>query len=383
MDSLLRAVPPSYRAAGVALALSAAAHGVAVVGLRMPMPGEDVELEAPAYRATLAAPAPVAEAPAPQVGVAVQPPPRPRRPRPTPPLPEETLAFLPEPAEVPAPFPALDEDLPAGDADGLAGAALASTGALAAPASRPIPGGGEPAAPAPDQVALAQPATPPAPPELPAFSRDALPAEVTISYRLTSAFADGEAEYAWKREGDRYEITGSARATGFFAVFLEGSIDQSATGLVTPQGLRPERFTERRGPTPEEGLAFDWDRRTVEFQRGDERRTGPITGNTVDWLSMIFQLAHLPPPHGEALELRVFTQRKMYEYRLQVVGLELIELPLGVVQALHLRHAGERPEQAVDVWLGVEQHHLPVKLRYPVARNRLMVEQSATSVRMR
>ena len=33
-----------------------------------------------------------------------------------------------------------------------------------------------------------------------------------------------------------------------------------------------------------------------------------------------------------------------------------------------------------DVWLGIDQHYLPVKLRYPVARNRFTVEQSATRV---
>jgi hypothetical protein len=38
------------------------------------------------------------------------------------------------------------------------------------------------------------------------------------------------------------------------------------------------------------------------------------------------------------------------------------------------------PSEVVDVWLGIEQNYLPVKLRYPVARNRLMVEQVATSV---
>jgi hypothetical protein len=35
------------------------------------------------------------------------------------------------------------------------------------------------------------------------------------------------------------------------------------------------------------------------------------------------------------------------------------------------------------VWLGLDQHYLPVKLRYPVARNRLIVEQSATVVSSR
>ena len=35
------------------------------------------------------------------------------------------------------------------------------------------------------------------------------------------------------------------------------------------------------------------------------------------------------------------------------------------------------------MWLGVDHHYLPVKLRYPVARNRFMVDQVATSITSR
>lgn len=339
---LLRPIPPGYRAATLAVAASALLHGAVLVGYRVPDEGGE-GLDAPVYTATLA-PAAVAEAP-PAPPPAPKPAPRPKR---SEPRPGETVAVLPAALETP-PDLALPE---------------------------------EESAPAPDVVALAQPAVVLAPPALPAFRPEDFPEELTIAYSLTSAFADGQAEYTWKRDGDRYEITGNARATGFFTLFLEGQIDQSASGRVTPEGLQPEQFTERRGTTPEEGLAFDWAARSVEFRRGDNRRSAPLAKSTVDWLSMIFQLAH-QPPKGDSMDLRVYTQRRLYEFRLAVVGVEDLELPFGTTRTLHLHHAGEKPEEAVDVWLGVDQHYLPVKLRYPVARNRLMVEQTATSVRAR
>ncbi len=66
-----------------------------------------------------------------------------------------------------------------------------------------------------------------------------------------------------------------------------------------------------------------------------------------------------------------------------MLGVEEIEIPLGHVRALHLRHVDPEDQQVVDVWLGIDQHYLPVKLRYPVARNRLMVDQSATEMTAR
>jgi hypothetical protein len=74
----------------------------------------------------------------------------------------------------------------------------------------------------------------------------------------------------------------------------------------------------------------------------------------------------------------VLTQRKLYRFKLKVLGEEEIEIPLGKVRTLHLRHVDPKDEtEVVDVWLGLDQSYLPVKLRYPVAKNRLMVDQVA------
>ena len=255
--------------------------------------------------------------------------------------------------------------------------------ALAALPGSPSDAGDEPPPPLlapPDIIALAQPAAPVKALEPAAFPVEALPGAIAIEYQLTSAFADGRATYRWEREGDNYRIRGEAAAEGFFTLFLEGQILQESRGTVGPAGLRPERFSEQKPNSSEEGLTFNWPGRTVTFERKGESRTGPLEDNTVDWLSMIFQLAHVPPTSG-VLEMQVFTQRKMYRFRLQVLGVEEIDIPLGRVRALHLRHEDPaRSAEAVDVWLGVDQHYLPVKLRYPVARNRLVVDQVATRV---
>ena len=142
----------------------------------------------------------------------------------------------------------------------------------------------------PERIAMAAPAAPIAALEIPPFPTQALPPKVSITYALSSIFADGRAEYTWSREGDRYEINGSMEAVGFFTVFLEGRITQQSRGTVTADGLRPESFVESRPGSPDEGLTFDWQRHSMTFNRNAETKEGPLTDNTVDWLSMIFQL---------------------------------------------------------------------------------------------
>ena len=342
------AIPARHRVLAAALALSLAAHAAIFAGI----PGRLASGDKPdvaSYSATLdlapapaAVPEPLAElAPLPKLRRLV-------RRAPLPPLVEAPVvaqaSAAPEPLiEVPPELPALEE---------------------------------------PQLLAMASPAAPleDAQAEFPVA---ALPANVSISYQITSAFADGRAVYSWEREGDNYRISADAEAEGLFTLFLEGQIHQESRGTVSELGLRPDSFVETRPNNVREGVEFDWRARQVKLFRGDNSKTSELRDNTVDWLSMIFQLAHVPPG-GDSTDLQVFTQRKLYRFRLEVLGVEQIEIPIGSVRALHLRHTDPKDSrEVVDVWLGLEQHNLPVKLRFPVARNRLIVEQVATEVTTR
>ncbi|MGZ5078805.1 MAG: DUF3108 domain-containing protein [Usitatibacter sp.] len=351
-----------YRVAGLAVVISAAVHAAVFVGLPLHIEPFD-EGNPVAYSASLdPAAATVTQAPAARLRRAASSKPRSR----LAPPPIAQAALEPLPALLPEPeIAALAPDLTQPKADAAA-EATAQAGA--------------------DVVALAQPtadaaAAAPAKTAAESFPVEALPANLSISYQLTSSWADGRAEYTWSRDGDNYTIKGEAEAVGFFTLFLEGRILQESRGTVTATGLRPQRFVERKPNSALEGLEFDWPAGQVTMDRGDlKKKTTPLTDNTVDWLSMIFQMAHKPPT-GDAMELRVFTQRKLYRFQLKILGEEEIQIPLGKVRALHLRHIDPDDEtEIVDVWLGIDQYHLPVKLRYPVARNRLVVEQIATKV---
>ncbi|HZZ91744.1 MAG TPA: DUF3108 domain-containing protein [Usitatibacter sp.] len=353
-----------HRVLLLALAASAALHAAVVIGLPGTLGADAADgagTPAPAYIATLAppprdpddlpkpAPPPGPRKPAPHRAAHRAPP----RPHVLVPPPPEPIVAQAEPLRVPAPLERI--------ADTQALAALETF----APLAEPVP-----------DLAAVEPDT---------FPVDALPDDLEIDYALTSAVADAHAVYRWQREGDHYRITGEGAADGFFSLFLEGRMVQESEGTVTPSGLRPARFIERKPDTQDEGLEFDWSAHQVTFELGEKKKTGKLADNSVDWLSMIFQLAHVPPPEGvHEMKISVLTQRKQYHFGLQAIGLEDIVIPLGHVRALHLRHVDtENPKEVVDVWLGLDQHYLPVKLRYPVAHNRLTVEQSATRLTSR
>jgi hypothetical protein len=348
-----------YRVPLLAVLVSTAVHAIVFVGIPQRIEAID-ERSAAIYSATLD---PAAET------VAVAAPPATRVAKPTV---RKPRAKKPQPLPVPAPVAQAEAQV----AEEPVPEIIAEATAITTPREEAKP----------DAVALAEPATPvettPVPePVVEPFPVEGLPAKLEIDYALKSSVADAHAVYRWSREGDSYSITGEGEADGFFSLFWEGRMLQESRGTVTSAGLRPDRFLEKKPNFADEGLEFDWTKRKVTFERGDNRNTSELTDNTVDWLSMIFQLAHVPPPPGaETMQLRVFTQRKLYKFDLKVLGVEEIRIPLGTVRALHLRHVDPDDKQVVDVWLGIDQHYLPVKMRYPVARNRFIVEQSATRV---
>ena len=354
-----------YRVVALAVVASAVVHAAVMMGVPQRIAALDDD-RPPLYEADLQAvnlDAPAAATAAPPAPTPVA---KPRARRASTPHPKSRIAPPPPPpVEAPAPVAADPATLPPEPV---------MVAKAEAPKLEPRP------EPPPEKVALAQPAVPVKSLEPPAFPTEALPANITIEYKLTSAFADGHATYRWARDGDSYRIEAEAEAEGFFALFLEGRILQESRGTMTSAGLRPDKFSERKPGGPPEGLEFDWAGKQVTFDRNGEKKTSALTDNTVDWLSMIFQLAHTPPS-AQAFDMQVFTQRRMYRFRLAVLGIEEVETPMGRVRAQHLRHFdAENPKEVVDVWLGVDQHYLPVKLRYPVARNRVVVEQVATRI---
>ena len=370
------AFPSRLRVAIVAMALSAALHAAVFMG--MPARLEERQAAEPTIITATLLPAAPRAAPVP----AVQPAPRrvAAKPRARRHPVRVAKATIPAPILAPPAAPAGPTISPEPPAPAIAPELTDFVAPNGVPMAAPETPLSDLVAFAAPPAAVASPNVPP-PPLTAQFPVKGLPAHLTIDYRLTSALVDARATYQWSREGDAYRITGEGEALGFFSLFVQGHILQESRGTVTPAGLRPDRFVEVKPGAGQEGLDFDWPDHTVTFEYGEHRKTSALTDDTVDWLTMIFQLAHVPPrTEAETLQLKVFTQRRLYDFHLKVLGVEEIQIPMGKVRALHLRHVDPEDGQAVDVWLGIDQHYLPVRMRYPVARNRLMVEQAATSI---
>lgn len=284
-------------------------------------------------------------APAPPPAAARTPPPAPTRAR---------------PAKPPRPVPERSDDAPAS-----APPSLPDTAATAPPpeadslASAP----GEPPA---DSAAAAPPsdALPEAPPDA-AMGPVAVPPAARLVYDVSAEVRrmhySAQAELQWQHDGTNYEAQLSVSA------FLIGARTQTSVGRLTPQGLAPSRFADKKRRS-EQAAHFDRERQRITFSANTPE--APLLPGAQDRLSLFLQLGALlagDPARfapGAALTIQTAGAREAEPWLFTVEGHEpqsLAGQPLETVKLV--RQPRREYDARVELWYGRLPPHLPVRIR--------------------
>ena len=207
------------------------------------------------------------------------------------------------------------------------------------------------------------PSGPPSAPDPDSGDRVHLPPAQRLRLAQTGSWAGravgGEAELAWRLDGDRYEAQWSHPSP-------TGRRTLRSEGRAGPGGLAPQRFGDRhRGESaahfePEAGrIRFSGNQPDAAWQPGAQDR-----------VSVLLQLAGLAAAApgrftpGRQVTVRVAGTRDAADWTFRVLAPE--ELPL---QGLHpwtvrLQRAASGPHDLqVDVWLAPALGYIPVRIR--------------------
>lgn len=198
----------------------------------------------------------------------------------------------------------------------------------------------------------------PAPPQ--ASAHAALPEAFKIRFSVQGnegGLVLGRLNHVWRRSGERYALVGVAEASGLFALFYSGLLTQTSDGSITAEGLRPESYWMQRGRR-QYSAHFDWVRQTARL--GDPYGAVPLALGAQDYLSVVYQLALFP--HPASGRVAVVDGKRVKEYVYSELGTEAVELPLGQVEAIHLRIGQNGEEGDMELWLRAQAPHLPLKM---------------------
>jgi len=189
-----------------------------------------------------------------------------------------------------------------------------------------------------------------------------LPPRGSIRFRVDrgdSNFEIGVAHQDWEFEDGRYRLYSVVETTGLVSLFRSLRIEMESLGRFSENGLQPEVFgVMREGRRAREKALFDWETMKLRVSDRPEQVLNP---GAQDLLSFYYQLGFMEIPAGGTGSMSVATGKKYGLYRLENLGDEDIEIPLGVVRTRHLRAPGEN---STELWLAYDYRLLPVKIRH-------------------
>ena len=251
--------------------------------------------------------------------------------------------------------------------------AASAAGPVLAAAEPPSPSNVQPPGPVAAQVPSVQ-AVPPVPPALPSAAAPPFewPPSTRLSYTLVGDYrgpVQGKARVEWLRSGSRYQVHLDVRVGADFAPLM--SRRMSSDGLLTEAGLKPLRYDEETRV-----LLREVRRQTIFFEperivlpRGGAQPPVPGVQDTASQFVQLSWLFTLQPQllrAGQTVEVPLALTRRVDRWVYDVVGEEVLDLPVGPVKAWYLKprlQSKTSSDLAVETWFAPSLQYLPVRIR--------------------
>lgn len=185
-----------------------------------------------------------------------------------------------------------------------------------------------------------------------------VPERIVIEYNLSeNGSLKGAVIERLEQKGRAYAIHSEAVGSGAYA--LLGSRKRVSQGSVTEEGLRPERFEDKRPGKPAAVVQFDWKQKSLIFENSGKRETIALPLNTHDRLSFLYSFA-FHAPSGKGIEYSIADGKHLSRHQYQIAGRKMLATPLGEIETLHLIR--KQDDKNTEIWLATGHHLLPVRI---------------------
>ena len=179
-------------------------------------------------------------------------------------------------------------------------------------------------------------------------------------------------------DGVHYQINSIAKARGLAALLLSELVQTSA-GVLTKTGLQPSIFSYNYGGKASKSrvATFDWQAKTVSMQTAAGIETDDLPDQAQDLLSFMYQFMYVPPLH--TMQIHIVNGKSLRSYDYSFEGEQVITLPMGEVNTIHIQHSNNETDEKIELWLAVDYQHLPVKI-LKIDKNGKTYEFSASRI---
>jgi hypothetical protein len=191
-----------------------------------------------------------------------------------------------------------------------------------------------------------------------------LPVQIDMMFDVLRNGKIGEAEVHFKRNTEgKYQLTSERRATGIAAAFVKAKDIENSEGLIKSNGLNPITFTHQFGKDGKKihHADFNWSATKLKLQANDGSSEVNLPNGTQDMLSFMYQFMFVPPL--TEMQITITNGRKLNQYTYRFEGEEEINTGLGKIKTLHIAKNSDEGEDKLELWLAIDYHYLPIKIR--------------------
>lgn len=174
------------------------------------------------------------------------------------------------------------------------------------------------------------------------------PQHVEINYELArNDLVLADIYQRLDHDGHTYHLTETWKGRGFLS--LHGDVVRSSEGAIMVDGLRPQKFEDRRSGRDTQRVEFDPAAKTPTLERQDR-------------LSMVWTFAFAPLT-AATVKIIATDNKGATTFVFHVAGRERLKTPAGEFDALKLVKVKDNPEQkTTEIWFAVDRNYIPIRV---------------------
>ncbi len=196
-----------------------------------------------------------------------------------------------------------------------------------------------------------------------------MPGNFTVTYTLHGkGMKLGEMKRDFSRlvNGD-YRFFSESKTTGFISLFRDDHIIEESIWQFDKGGIKPLTYTyEHTGGKKERQVRvlFDHSTRKIRNQLADDSWEMPLEDNVLD--KLLYQLVIMSDLKKQEADLTytIADGGHIKQYKMELLGEEFIDTPLGKIRSLKLRRHKPNSKRSTTLWCAPAMHYLPIRVEY-------------------
>ncbi|MGB5561640.1 MAG: DUF3108 domain-containing protein [Sedimenticolaceae bacterium] len=140
---------------------------------------------------------------------------------------------------------------------------------------------------------------------------------------------------------------------------------ETSSGTIGDAGVRPRRFQHsvmQDDLVEMVSFVFDWERGVLKLVGQDSEQETELPPGTHDRLSYLLTAYHLALAGEGTLQIQIASPGSADETRLEVMGKQAIQIPLGSYTAVGIRRVTAEPDETRALWFEPDLGPLPVRI---------------------